>query len=286
MDDGRFDVDDILAAAVHGELDLGDVSGVHRDDRLVSRGLWVAWDDTTLDWVTFSRKNVQRAVWRARKAADRRAKSRAEEMAPGPESGAPIVIGKPTSSTPSQSSNSVTPREENSIPADSVSTPASDEIETSPADLDDNETSSTWSPALTIEDHLRNLGKPLAAIHIAEPGSIDPDHIDELRWQLHRLQLPVVFFAEDKHGDHLHGLAPREHVATVVELYLSIAGGHSRGEGWVFHADSEDDQPHAVVLTKDFEHSPQRPIEFFTGYASKRGRTLLIDTLPTNWIES
>ncbi|MCR9161165.1 MAG: hypothetical protein ACE37F_13130 [Nannocystaceae bacterium] len=283
MDAGLLDVDEILAEAAKGQLNIDGVSDVHRDDRLAMRGLWIAWNASTLDWVTFRRKNVQRAVWRARKTADRRAKARSQEMAPGPESGAPIVIG---------TIPAVTPGEENSIPADGESTPAdldepSPEPNRAPAPTgqSENETAPTWSPALTIEDHLRNLGKPLAAIHIKEPSSIDPDHIDELRWQLNRLQIPAVFFAEDKHGDHLHGLAPREHVLTVVELYLAIAGDHGRGEDWVLHSECEDDQPHAAVLTKDFEHSSQRPIEFFTSYCRKAGGAPTIDTV-TDWIQS
>ena len=285
MDDGLLNANEIIEAAARGELDIGGVSDVHRDAQLIVQGLWVCWEATTMDWVTFELRNVQRAI--------RRDVGVVKRMAPRSAPPPPSYIGARTFE-PSTETRPTVPIESPALP-ESPSVPhiiKTDDVGlSSPSDVDEpGDQDLVWCPALTVEDHLRNLGVPLAQVNIAEPGSIDLDHLDELRSQLHQLQIPAAFFLEEENGAHMHGLVPRECVSTVVALYGSIAGEHHRGEGWVLHRDngvqSGDDDRYAVVLTKDFEHSPQRPIELFTGYASKRGRTLAIDTVSTDWIQS
>lgn len=130
-----------------------------------------------------------------------------------------------------------------------------------------------------IEDRLRALQLPLAQVHIKERGSMSPEHLDALRVALERLEIPAAFWLENEKGDHLHGLVDRDSVATVVELYRDLAGDHPRGDHWIFHATEKGAAPCAVVLTLDFVQTPTAPIEKFTGYLSKQGLTLVIDTL-------
>lgn len=109
--------------------------------------------------------------------------------------------------------------------------------------------------------------------------------MNALRAALERPEIPGAFWLEAESGDHLHGLVDRDSVATVVEFYRGLAGDHPRGDHWVFHSTEPGLAPYAVVLTLDFIQTPTAPIEKFTGYLSKQGLRLVIDTVsptPTN----
>lgn len=240
IDDGLWCVDEILGAAAAGHLRVPGVSDVHRGDADRHRGVWVAWDETTLDWVTFSRHSLQRAVGRLLKGAvgmaPRSAPGVGISIVPSSQSqtssrsttsdvgevgeGTAIEHGRAGSSpSPSPSLPSPSPTSDNSIGESTITA--------TPVSSSTSSNSSAVTPSTIVDPDappLDTFAEPwpeeAGTVDVADPYTHDdPDWACVLRLRAHHGLVDAVTIAEP-------GLVPREHIDAFRARLLALGIEH------------------------------------------------------------